>query len=105
MKLMKLFLTLVITFSAVLTPVFAAGEMSIDKDNGIYHIILKGEKIKKKIKFVTSEDLITNREAHQKAKATLTVNGSLIRKTVKQYLMLLQTESRQLIRCLTIRFF
>ena len=75
MKLMKLFLTLVITFSAVLTPVFAAGEMSIDKDNGIYHIILKGEKIKKKIKFVTSEDLITNREAHQKAKATLTVNA------------------------------
>lgn len=75
MKLMKLFLTLVITFSAVFSPVFAAGEMSIDKDNGIYHIILKGEKIKKKIKFVTSEDLITNREAHQKAKATLTVNA------------------------------
>ncbi len=80
--------------------------MSIDKDNGIYHIILKGEKIKKKIKFVASEDLITNREAHIKGNATLTVNaGFLTLKTAKQYLMLLQTESRQLIRCLTIRFF
>ena len=56
-----------ILFSA-LTPVLA-GEMSIDKDNGIYHIILKGEKIKKKIKFVASEDLITNREAHYKSES------------------------------------
>ena len=45
------------------------------KDNGIYHIILKGEKIKKRIKFVASEDLITNREAHIKGNATLTVNA------------------------------
>lgn len=52
-----------------------AGEISIDLDNGIYHIILKGEKIKKKIKFVASEDLITNREAHERSKATLTVNA------------------------------
>jgi len=56
-------------------PANAVGDISIDKDNGVYHIILKGEKIKKKIKFVVSEDLITNKEAHIKGRATLTVNA------------------------------
>lgn len=70
----KLFLSLLLTFMLI-TPAFAVGDITIDKDNGIYHIILKGEKIKKKIKFVASEDLITNREAHVKARATLTVNA------------------------------
>ena len=55
-------------------PVFSK-DISIDKNNGIYHIVLKGEKIKKKIKFVVSEDLITNREAHIKGKSTLTINA------------------------------
>lgn len=56
-------------------PVLAACDISIKKDNGIYHIVLKGESVKKRIKFVTSEDLITNREAHIKGKAVLTVNA------------------------------
>lgn len=74
MKFFKIILCLLvmILFSA---QVSLAGEISIDKDNGIYHIILKGEKIKKRIKFVASEDLITNREAHIKGNATLTVNA------------------------------
>ena len=50
-------------------------EIDLNHENGIYHIILKGEKIKKRIKFIASEDLITNREAHIKARATLTVNA------------------------------
>jgi len=74
MKILKLFLLMVI-FSTFCLPAKAAGDINIDKDNGIYHIVLKGEKIKKKIKFIASEDLITNREAHQKSKATLTVNA------------------------------
>ncbi len=52
-----------------------AGDISINLNGGIYHIVLKGEKIKKKIKFVTSDDLITNKEAHTRSKATLTVNA------------------------------
>ena len=59
----------------IANPVNAIGDISIDNNDGIYHIILSGEKIKKKIKFVTSEDLITNREAHIKGNATLTVNA------------------------------
>ena len=52
-----------------------AGDISVKKDNGIYHIVLKGEKIKKKIKFVVSEDLVTNREAHIKGNSALTINA------------------------------
>lgn len=62
-------------FIFCMTPVLAAGSINIDKDNGVYHIVLKGEKIKKKIKFVVSEDLITNREAHIKGRSLLTVNA------------------------------
>ncbi len=77
MKIFKLFLIL---FIGMLLPILSiqscfAGDISISHENGIYHIILKGEKIKKKIKFISSEDLITNREAHQKSKAQLTVNA------------------------------
>ena len=74
MKLFKILILLLIS-SIITTPAIAAGDITIDKDNGIYHIILKGEKIKKRIKFVVSEDLITNREAHIKGKSTLTVNA------------------------------
>ena len=74
MKKLKLFLSLALLFLCV-SPSFAVGDINIDKDNGIYHITLKGEKIKKKIKFIASEDLITNREAHIKAGDTLTVNA------------------------------
>lgn len=70
LKLLSIFILTVLTIS----PVFAS-DINIDKNNGIYHIILKGEKVKKKIKFITSEDLITNREAHVKSRGVLTVNA------------------------------
>lgn len=74
---MKIFKLLIIIFSVTILAIqpSLANDISINYDNGIYHIILKGEKIKKKIKFISSEDLITNREAHQKSKAQLTVNA------------------------------
>lgn len=54
-----------------------AGVPSIDitYNDGIYHIVLKGEKIKRHVKFISSDSLITNKEAHQRAKAKLTVNA------------------------------
>ncbi len=75
MKLVFKILCVLLVSLIVTAPSYAAGDISIEKDNGVYHIILKGEKIKKKIKFVASEDLITNREAHIKGQATLTVNA------------------------------
>lgn len=74
MKFLKHFISIVVLSLLFITPV-SASDMSIEHNNGIYHIILKGEKIKKKIKFVVSEDLITNREAHIKGRSTLTVNA------------------------------
>ena len=71
MKKFILFLSLLLIGNCSI----AAEPIEILHDDGIYHIILHGEKIKKKIKFVSSEGLITNREAHQKTKANLTVNA------------------------------
>ncbi len=75
MKAFKTFLSVIIFSLFLISPAFAANDISIDNDNGVYHIVLKGDKIKKRIKFIASEDLITNREAHIKANATLTVNA------------------------------
>ena len=54
---------------------FGTPPIEITENDGIYHIILKGDKIKKRIKFVSSEHLITNREMHYKSGARLTVNA------------------------------
>lgn len=51
-----------------------AKPIEISYDNGIYHIILSGEKIRRRIKFVASESLMSNREAHIKGKSELTIN-------------------------------
>jgi len=51
-----------------------ARDIDVTYDNGIYHIVLKGEKIKKKIKFVASPTLITNRDAHRYFRSKLTIN-------------------------------
>lgn len=74
MKFLKLFFIILI-FVVSSSQISFAEDISIDYNNGIYHIILKGEKIKKKINFISSNDLITNREAHKNAKARLTVNA------------------------------
>ena len=73
MKYLKLFLIISVFLLSAQT--VKASDISINYDNGIYHIVLKGEKVKKKIKFVSSDDLITNKEAHQKSRARLTVNA------------------------------
>lgn len=70
---MKKFLFLLLCLAVTGTSAFAG--IDINYDDGIYHIVLTGEKIKKKIKFVSSESLITNKEAHQRAGAKLTINA------------------------------
>ena len=51
-----------------------AAPIEVKYDDGIYHIVLSGEKIKKQIQFISSPNLITNREAHNKSGALLTIN-------------------------------
>ena len=74
MRVLKIFLILFMLFF-VSNQCSFANDISVDYNNGIYHIVLKGEKIKKKIRFISSEDLITNNEAHKRAGARLTVNA------------------------------
>lgn len=49
--------------------------IEIKYDNGIYHINLDGRRLCNKIKFVSSEKLITNKEAHLSSDAVLTINA------------------------------
>ena len=58
----KILLLLVLFF----TSCSAYAGIDINYDDGIYHIALTGEKIKKRISFISSEGLITNKEAHQR---------------------------------------
>ncbi|MFI3299979.1 MAG: phosphodiester glycosidase family protein [Candidatus Gastranaerophilales bacterium] len=69
-KILILFVLTLIT-----TPMTFAKSSNIKFEDGVYHIVLKGEKYKKTIKFLSSESLITNREAHLKANAKLTINA------------------------------
>ena len=49
--------------------------IQINYNDGIYHIIIDGKKAEKKIQFMSSESLITNKEAHKKSGSLLTVNA------------------------------
>lgn len=71
-KLLILLLVLFISSNIVKAGV---SPIEITYNDGIYEIALKGEKIKKRVKFISSDSLITNKEAHQRAKAKLTVNA------------------------------
>ena len=64
-----LFLIATTVAQAVVPPI------DVTYNDGIYHIVLKGEKIKRHVKFVSSDSLITAKEAHNRAKAKLTVNA------------------------------
>ncbi len=48
--------------------------VQIDYQNGIYHIKLDGKRLQKGIKFVASEKLMTNKEAHEISRSKLTIN-------------------------------
>lgn len=49
--------------------------INVEYNDGIYHAIISGEKIKKQIQFVSSSNLITNKEAHNKADSLFTINA------------------------------
>lgn len=69
---MKEFLIALIILMSINT--VYAKPIEVTYNDGIYHIVLTGEKIKKKIKFVASESLISNAEAHKSSRSKLTIN-------------------------------
>ena len=68
MKKIVLFLSLFL-FS---NPVFAG--ISLDFDDGIYHIVISGKSFEKKINFIAFETLKTNEEVHKITGSELTIN-------------------------------
>ena len=73
---MKNFLTFFFVMTVVisLTGIAKASPINMEYENGIYHFVLSGDKIKKQVKFVSSQNLITNKEAHTKGNSLLTIN-------------------------------
>lgn len=49
--------------------------IEVEYNDGIYHAVLSGEKMKKQIHFISSSDLITNKEAHNKSESLFTINA------------------------------
>lgn len=72
---MMKFIKFLLLFLLLSAPVFAFSDISIKGNDGVYHIVLKGEKIKKRINFVATDGLKTNSEVHKLSKAVLTVNA------------------------------
>ena len=69
----KLIITILTAFCTFISAI--ASPVDVNYDNGVYHILITGNKIKKKIEFVSSANLITNQEAHRLARSILTVNA------------------------------
>ena len=73
---MKKILVSIFMFSIILISGAAlASDIDVKYDDGIYHIVLSGKKIKRQMKFISSPNLITNREAHIKTGSKLTINA------------------------------
>lgn len=61
---------------ALASTVWAMGDpVEVKCENGIYHIVLDGNRMGKRIKFISSEKLITNKEAHKSSGSLLTLNA------------------------------
>ena len=71
---MKKFLIAVFVLLVSTCLVYACSGIDVEYNDGIYHIVLSGDSIKKKIMFISSPSLITNREAHLNSKSVLTIN-------------------------------
>ncbi len=69
MKKIVIFLIIFLSVSGVY-----ATPIDMEYNDGVYHIVLSGDKIKKKIEFVSSSNLITNKEAHNSGQSQLTIN-------------------------------
>jgi len=72
----RFLISIALIFAALIPAVWAMGEqIDVKCENGIYHIVLDGKKFENKIKFVSSDQLITNRDAHQQSGALMTINA------------------------------
>ena len=52
----------------------SSASINVEYNDGIYHAVLSGEKMKKQIQFVSTSGLKTNREAHNSSDSLFTIN-------------------------------
>lgn len=65
---------ILLTLIALLSFGIVNANINVEYEDGIYHAILSGDKIKKRIQFVSSPNLITNKEAHNNGDSIFTIN-------------------------------
>ena len=68
-------ITIALFFTTLISWGFSKEPVDITFDNGVYHIILDGKRVEKGLEFVSSEKLITNKEAHLTSGSKLTINA------------------------------
>ena len=68
-RILYILISLFITIGSV------QASVDVKYNDGIYHIVLSGKKIKKQMQFVSSSSLITNKEAHNNSNSLLTINA------------------------------
>ena len=73
MKKVLLLLSMIFTMN-----IATAAPIEVEYNDGIYHAVLSGDKIKKQIQFISSSNLITNKEAHNKSGSLFTINTGFI---------------------------
>ncbi len=71
---MKKIFILMISILFLTSPVQARA-ISVDEDNGIYHIVISGNRMKKHIQFISSSNLKTNKDIHELTNSKLTINA------------------------------
>lgn len=71
----KIFITFFIFIVLASASIAMCSPIDIKYENGIYHIILDGNKVGKRLSFVADQSLITNKEMHKKSGSTLTINA------------------------------
>ena len=74
MKIKKILAIIITAISVTAAGFVTASDIDMEYNDGIYHFILSGSKIKKQMQFVSSPTLITNKAAHENSKSILTIN-------------------------------
>ena len=70
----KIFTYMILPVVILCTACVYASPIEMEFNDGIYHFVLSGDKIKKQIKFVSSQNLKTNKQVHIEAGSLLTIN-------------------------------
>ena len=70
----KMFSYMILPVIILCTACVYASPINMEYNDGIYHFVLSGNKIKKQIQFISSQNLITNKQAHTQSGSLLTIN-------------------------------